>query len=187
MNTILFFLQIIITIAIAFTIASALSRNVATVKLDEKEYSHVPIKNMLSKSSQILVPWRDIVDYVYEQDRAFDIFTINMKNGKRYRFHRLNIIPIKDDFKQLLNEFSHFTRSEKEKQVERTTIDEGTTIYDQKWFEWIFYIFSVMVIFSVIMEINKPGSRSNWGGLGYMVSMMVFYGIKLYKKKTSKN
>lgn len=50
--------------------------------------------------------WRSVKSYFMYGDRSFDCFVLNFTNGHRFKFHRINIFPIKkDDYKKFTSNF----------------------------------------------------------------------------------
>ena len=83
-------------------------------------------------------------NYVFQEDRTFDSFIINLTNKTRYKVNRLNVFPIKDDFKRLVKEFPKLSNEFKNgivPEIETKRIKEGESIYASKSFRWSILFF----------------------------------------------
>ena len=141
---------------------------------------------MCSFEKTIKIPWSIIDNYVFEEDRFFDSFIINLTTNRRYRINRLNVLSIKDDFDDFRENFPNLANYYRSKNVpeEAKDIEEGENFYATKEFRWIYYILAIIFIFIVIFSILF-NSITNWGNLVAIACALVFYGImiKTNKKK----
>lgn len=105
-NKILSILQFLAILVISFYLANKIGMAKVKVVFTNEAIIHIWKRRFLfSWEKNIKIPW-DIVDnYVFQEDRTFDSFIINLTNKTRYKINRLNILPIKDDFKKLVKEF----------------------------------------------------------------------------------
>jgi midasin (ATPase involved in ribosome maturation) len=141
---------------------------------------------ILSWESDIKIPW-DIVDnYVFQNDRTFDSFIINLKNNKRYKIDRQNMFPVKDDFKKLVKEFPRLSNDYRNREVSdnyKFKIIAGKSIYESKSFRWSFYLLLTGFIFLVFIKVFTPDSGSTWGILVSLGSAILFYGTMMQRQK----
>lgn len=107
-------------------------------------------KFIFSREENITIPWEIVDNYVFEEFKFFDSFTINFTNNKRYKFYRFSLFPSRDDFKRLLKDFptlSNELRKALLSDVECKPIIEGEGIFDYKYIRWFFLVlFALMVV-----------------------------------------
>jgi hypothetical protein len=48
---------------------------------------------ILSWEENFIIPWNLVDNYVFQEDRTFDSFIINLTNKTRYKVNRLNVLP----------------------------------------------------------------------------------------------
>lgn len=141
---------------------------------------------LLSWEKNIKIPWDIIDNYVFQEDRTFDSFIINLTNKTRYKINRLNILPIKDDFKKLVKEFPRLSNEYRNGMTSNTDtakINEGESIYASKYFKWIFYLLSTGFIVLVLTKVFNPNSETTWSSLGVIGSGLLFYGVMIKGQK----
>ncbi len=95
-------------------------------------------------------------NYYFQKDKTFDSFIINFNNKTRYKINRLNLFPIRDDFKRLVKDFSRLSNQYKialKSDTEMKLIKEGVSIYASKSFRWIFYLFIAGFLLLVIAKV----------------------------------
>lgn len=140
----------------------------------------------LNWERNIKIPW-DIVDnYVFQEDRTFDSFVINLTNKTRYKINRLNVLPIKDDFKKFVKDFpslSNDYRNGMTSNAQTLKIKEGKSIYASKSFKWIFYFLSAGFLFLTLNKIFSPDSGTTWSALGVIGGGLIFYGLMIKEHK----
>lgn len=86
----------------SFYLATLIGMAKISVHLNEEGITHIwQRKFILSREKNFLIPWEMVDNYVFEEDRTFDSFIINLTNKTRYKISQLNMLPIKDDFKKL--------------------------------------------------------------------------------------
>ncbi|MGE0561771.1 MAG: hypothetical protein AB7O47_08140 [Flavobacteriales bacterium] len=187
---ILSFLLITIIIVISVYLAHLASMGKVKILLNEEGIIHIWERRFfLSWEKNFKIPWNLVDNYVFEEDRTFDRFMINLTNQTRYKINRLNVIPIKDDFYRFVKEFPKQSNNYKNgilSEVEANYIEEGKSLYESKSFRYVFYFLSTGVIILLINKIFDSKSETSWGVLGVLVSGMLFYGLMI-KNRTKKN
>ncbi|MUP39609.1 hypothetical protein [Labilibaculum euxinus] len=162
---------------------------VKVVYTDEAIFHIWERRFLLSWERNIKIPW-DIVDtYVFQEDRTFDSFIINLTNKTRYKINRLNLIPIKDDFENLVKDFPRLSNEYKngiDSSLAANPIKEGESIYASKYFKWIFYFMIVGFLILVLSKLLDSESETRWSSLGVIGSGLLFYwGIINGQEKTT--
>jgi hypothetical protein len=100
-NEITSILQFLAILLISFYIANQIGMAKVKVIFTNEGIAHVWIRRFfLSWESNIEISWDLVDNYVFQEDRTFDSFIINLTNKTRYKINRLNVLPIKDDFKK---------------------------------------------------------------------------------------
>lgn len=143
----------------------------------------------LSWEKNHFIPWNLVDNYVFQEDRTFDSFIINLTNKTRYKVNRMNVLSMKDDFKQLVKDFPKLSNQYKsglDADIKTKTIKEGETIYQSKSFRWFFYFLMLGFLFLVILKVLTPNSETSWGPLMIIGSAVAFYGIMNRNHKRSK-
>lgn len=186
-NEIISILQFIAIILISFYLANRIGRAKVKVIFTNEGIIHVWVRRFfISWERNIKIPW-DIVDnYVFQEDKTFDSFIINLTNKTRYKINRLNILPIKDDFKELVKDFpklSNEFRNGMTPDAQTMKIKEGESFYANKSFKWIFYFLSAGFLVLILTKIFNPNSETTWSSLGVIGSGLLFYGVMILGQK----
>jgi hypothetical protein len=143
-------------------------------------------KFLISWDKDITIPWTIVDNYVFQNDRTFDSFIINLKNNKRYKIDRQNMLPEKDDFKKLVKEFPKLSNDYRNKVVvenQKFEIIEGKSFYESKSFKWIFYFLMSALLLLISNKIINPKAETAWSALGILGSAILFYGTMIRRKK----
>ena len=143
----------------------------------------------LSWEKDITIPWTIVDNYVFENDRSFDSFIINLKNNTRYKIDKQNMFPEKDDFKKFVKEFpklSNAYRNNNNAENQKSEIFEGENFYQSKSFRWIFYFLLSVFLFLVSNKIIDPNFETTWISLASLGSGLAFYGVQIQKKTINK-
>lgn len=189
-NGILSILQFLAILMISFYLANKIGMAKAKVVFTNEAIIHIWKRRFLfSWEKNIKIPW-DIVDnYVFQEDKTFDIFIINLTNKTRYKINRLNILPIKDDFKKLVKEFPRLSNEYRNgitTNTDTVKINEGESIYAGKSFKWIFYFLSAAFLALLLTKIFNPNSETTWSSLGVIGSGLLFYDVMIKGQKNNK-
>ena len=174
------FLAIFMT---SFYLAYLIGKAKAKVIFTEEGYVHFWEKKfLLSREKDLNIPWNTIDNYVFQMDRTFDSFIINLKTKQRYKINRLNILPIKDDFQKLIKDFPRLSNEYRKGTIidnDSSMISKGESIYASKSFKWIFYFMSVVFLILVLIKILNPESTTRWASLGVIGCALLFYGLMI--------
>jgi hypothetical protein len=186
-NEIISILQFISIFMISFYLANRFGRARAKIILTNEGIIHAWIRRFfLSRERNIKIPW-DIVDnYVFQKNRNFDSFIINLTNKTRYKINRLNFLPIKDDFKKLVKDFPRLSNeyiNGIDSNLNPKRIKEGISMYASKSFRWAFYIMLVGFVFLLLFNVFNPDSGTNWSALGVIGCGILFYGFMIIGQK----
>ena len=183
------FISIIQFVAIfvsSFYLAQMIGMAKAKVLFTDEGFIHIWERRfLLSREKTIKISWDKIDSYVFQKDRTFDSFLINLTSKQRYKINRLNVLPINDDFKKLLKDFPRLSNNFQEVIISnsKVTINEGETIYASKAFKWIFYFMLGGFVILLTGKIINSESGSTWSSLGVIGSAILFYGTMIRKKK----
>ena len=186
-NEIISVIQILSVFFISFYLAHLIGMGKVKILFTDEGLVHIWQRRfILSWEKNFKIPWSIVDNYVFQEDRTFDSFIINLTNKKRYKINRLNILPINDDFERLVNDFPKLSNDYKnllapDNQIE--TIKEGESIYANKSFRWIFYFMSVLFIVLVFIKVLNPESQTRWSALGSIGSGLLFYGLMMKAQK----
>lgn len=186
-NQFIAFLQFVPILLISLYTANKIGTAKIKVTFTSEAIIHVWQRRFpLSWERDINIPW-DIVDnYVFQKDRTFDSFIINLKNNARYKIDRQNMFPEKDDFKKLVKDFPRLSNYYRNKEVvdnQKFEIIEGKNFYESKSFKWIFYFFVTALLLLIINKIINPNSETTWSAIGMLGSGLLFYGTMIQQKK----
>lgn len=183
-------LQFAAIFVISLYLAGRFGRAKAKVIFTDEGIVHVWIcKFFLSRERNVKITWDSIDNYVLQEDRTFDSFIINLTNKTRYKINRLNILPIKDDFNKLVNDFPRLSneyRNEENTNKPTIKIKEGESIYASKSFRWVFYFLLIAFLFLTLTKVFNPDSGTNWGSLGVIGTGVLFYGMMIIRQKKKK-
>ena len=188
-NKIMIVVNTLVVLFSSFYLANLIGRAKAKIIFTQEAFLHIwERKFMFSFEKAIKIPWNIIDNYVFQEDRFFDSFIINLTTNRKYRVNRLNIFSIKDDFDDFRESFPDLAnryRSQNAPEGEVETIEKGESFYATKEFRWIYYIMAIIFILIVIFSIISFDSITNLGNLAIIACALAFYGImiKANKKK----
>jgi hypothetical protein len=173
-NEIISILQFIAILLISFYIANQVGTAKVKVILSNEGIIHTWIRRFfISWEGDIRISWDLVDNYVFQEDRTFDSFIINLTNKTRYKINRLNVLPINDDFKKLVKDFPKLSNEHKNGLTpdnQTNTIKEGDSIYASKSFRWIFYFMSAVFLVLLLTKVINPESETRWSSLGIIGS-----------------
>lgn len=188
-NEIISIFQFISIVLISFYTANQIGMAKVKVIFTNEGIIHVWIRRFfLSWESNIKISWDLVDNYVFQEDRAFDSFIINLTNKTRYKINRLNILPIKDDFKKLVKDFPKLSNEFKNGMTtdnQTKKIKEGESIFASKSFRWIFYFLSTVFLVLVVTKVFNSESETRWSALGVIGSGLLFYGLLIKGQRTN--
>jgi len=180
------FLAIFVT---SFYLANLIGMAKAKVIFTEDAFVHIWERRFfLSWEKNFKIPWNIVDNYVFQEDRTFDSFIINLENKTRYKIDRLNVLPIKDDFKKLVKDFPKLSNDYRNRQISETEtkrIKEGESIFASKSFKWILYFLLAGFLILVLTKILNPNSETTWSSLGVIGSGLLFYGVMIRGQKNN--
>ena len=177
----------------SFYFAHLIGMAKARVIFTEEFFIHVwERKFLFSWEKNLKIPWNIVDNYVFQEDRTFDSFIINLTNKTRYKINRINVFPIKDDFKSFHRDFKRLSNEYRKGVVpenDKLMIKEGESIYASKSFKLIFYFLSVGYLVLVFTKVFNSESETTWSSLGVIGSGLLFYWamMKGQKKTTNAN
>ena len=140
----------------------------------------------LSWEKNYTIPWSLVDNYVFHEDRTFDSFIINLTNKTRYKVYRMNILPMRDDFKRLVKDFPKLSNDFKkglDSNQNSKAIKEGKSIYVSKSFRWVFYFMLTGFLLLAFTKIFYPNSGTSWSSLTIIGSAILFYGMMIIRQK----
>ena len=186
-NEIISILQFLAIFITSFYLANLIGMAKVKVILTDEAIAHIWMRRFfLSWEKNLKIPWNMVDNYVFQEDRTFDSFIINLTNKTRYKINRLNILPIKDDFNKLVKDFPKLSNDFKngvESKTDTKLIKKGKSIYASKSFKWIFYSLSVGFLILVLTKIFNADLNTTWSSLGVIGSGLLFYGMMIREKK----
>ncbi|MDD6210311.1 MAG: hypothetical protein PUB21_06880 [Bacteroidales bacterium] len=185
-NDIFVWILTIVFLVISYYIGVLSSTAKVRIQFTEEGYEHIWERRYLfSWEKDIKIPW-DIIDtYVFEPDRTYDSFIINLTTGFRYKISKLTILPKKDDFEKLVKEFPRFANEYRRKSDPEGTpplIRKGETFYETKGFRRVYYFFVAGFLFLLFAKLFDPRSPTPWGSLGVLGFGLAFYGTMMKKR-----
>ena len=138
----------------------------------------------MSRENNLKITWDKIDNYVFQEERTFDSFIINLTINTKYKIDKLNIFPINDDFDKLVKDFPKLSNEFKEATASnnKATITEGESIYASKAFKWIFYFMLGGFIILLTGKILNSESGITWSSLGVIGCGILFYGTMIIGK-----
>ncbi|MPQ49304.1 hypothetical protein GCQ56_20100 [Marinifilum sp. N1E240] len=178
------FLAVFVT---SFYLAHLIGMGKAKVVLTQEGIQHIWERRfILSCEKSFNIPWNLVDNYVFQEDRTFDSFIINLTNKTRYKVNRLNVLPIKDDFNRLVKDFPRLSNDYKnglDSDTKIKPIKEGESIYASKSFRWVFYFLLVGFLILALTKVFNPDSGTTWSSLGVIGSGVLFYGMMIIGQK----
>lgn len=126
--------------------------------------------------------WTEIADYVFQPDRQFDRFKMNLKDGTKFKFYHNNDYDSKDDFRKFLSNFVE--RVEQINNVDNNNLNDiklGKTIYETFW-GLILALFAVIMIIGIpIILFAFPTKKTpNYAMLGVAYIGAIYFVIQVY-------
>lgn len=135
---------------------------------------------LFSWEKDVTIPWTTVDNYVFEKDRTWDSFIINLSTKMRYKIDRLNIIPITDDFDKFKKDFPQLSNKlKKEIKIDSNSnlklIEEGKNKYANKSFRQSLYILSIAFFILCIVKVINSGKLTSLWSLGVIGSAIAYY------------
>ena len=178
------FLAVFVT---SFYLANLIGMGKAKVVFTQEGIQHIWERRfILSREKNFTIPWNLVDNYMFQEDRTFDSFIINLTNKTQYKVNRLNVLPIKDDFNRLVNDFPKLSNDYKnglDSETEIKTIKEGESIYASKSFRWVFYFLLTGFLILSLTKVFYPDSVTTWSSIGVIGSGILFYGMMIIGQK----
>jgi len=188
-NEIISFVQFIAVFITSFYLAHLIGMGKAKVLFTEEGLVHIWQRRfILSWEKNFKIPWNIVDNYVFQEDRTFDSFIINLTNKTRYKINRLNLLPIKDDFKRLVKDFPKLSNEYKNgltSDNQTKSIKEGESIYASKYFKWAFYFMTAGFLILVGTKVLNSNSETTWSAIGVIGSGLLFYGLIIKRQKNN--
>ena len=188
-NEIITIIQFLAVFMTSFYFAHLIGMGKAKVLFTDEGLVHIWQRRfILSWEKNFKIPWSIVDNYVFQEDRTFDSFIINLTNKTRYKINRLNILLINDDFIRLVKDFPRLSNEYKNGLTpdnKTKPIKEGESIYASKSFRWIFYFMSAGYLVLVLTKVFNPDSETRWSALGVIGSGLFFYGLMIKGQKKS--
>lgn len=182
--SIILFLAVFI---ISFYLSHLIGMGKAKIVFTQDGVQHIWERRFfVSWEKNYTIPWSLVDNYVFQEDRTFDSFIINLTNKTRYRVNRMNILPMKDDFKRLVKDFPKLSNDFKkglDSNYNSKAIKEGESIYVSKSFRWIFYFMLTGFLLLAFTKIFNPNSGTSWSFLAVIGSAILFYGMMIIRQK----
>ena len=189
-NEFISIIQFFAILVTSFYLAHLFGLAKAKVILAEDAFIHIWERRFfLSWEKNFKIPWNIVDTYVFQEDRTFDSFIINLTIKRRYKINQLNVFPIRDDFKKLVKDFPRLSNEFRKGILtdnDTSLIKEGETIYASKSFKWGFYFMTAVFIILVLTTILNPESDTRWSSLGVIGSGILFYGLMIKGQKKNK-
>lgn len=186
-NRILYTIQFLLVLISSFYISHLIGLGKVKILFTEEGIVHIWEKRfILNREKNIKIPWEIVDNYVFQEDRAFDSIIINLTNKTKYEINRLNILPLKDDFKSLVKDFPKLSNEYKRELIsdlKMSTIKEGESIYSSKSFKWVFYFMSAVFLILILTKIISHNSGTTWSSLSVIGSGLLFYGVMTFRQK----
>ena len=180
-------IQFLAVFIASFYLAHLIGMGKAKIVFTQAGIQHIWERRfILSREKNYIIPWNIVDNYVFQEDRTFDSFIINLTNKKRYKVNRLNVLPMKDDFKRFVKDFPKLSNDYKNGLVSETNnqlIKEGESIYASKSFRWVFYFLLAGFLILALTKLLNPGSGTTWSALGVIGSGVLFYGMMVLGQK----
>lgn len=179
--------QFLVVYVFSFYLAYLIGMGRAKIVFTKEGIHHIWERRfLLNWSKNYFIPWSLVDSYVFQVDRTFDNFIINLNNKTRYKVSRLNIIPIKDDFNQLVTDFPKLSNDYKnglDSEPGINSVKKGKSIYESKSFRWVFYFLFACFLFLVLTKVFNPDSGTTWISLFVIGFALLFYGKMILAHK----
>lgn len=129
----------------------------------------------------------DIKEYVFENNRNYDIFKLTLKDNSKIVIHR-DIFYYKDDFQLFKNDFIEKIKEvNRDNEANENTIQEGQSFYETKAAIVVSYILIAVliaipiVIFIFQLDWRKPSLFASLGSL-YLGVIYFLVLVEQHKK-----
>lgn len=137
---------------------------------------------ILHNKSDVDFKWNEIADYVFQPDRQFDQFKLNLKDGSKFKFYHNNDHDNKDDFKKFLLDFvqrvEQLNNADNDK---RNDIKLGKTIYETTAGLILAVVALIMLVGMPIMLFMFPTKKTpNYAALGVSYVGAIYYVGQVY-------
>ena len=156
MNLFIYMLMVVVVMLLSVFLVSRIGMARIKINLTATGILHIWERRFIfSREEDITIPWEIVDNYIFEEFKFFESFTINFTNNKRYKFYRFTLFPTRDDFKRFLNDFptqSNEYRKALSSDVECKPIFEGERIFDYKHIRWFFLFLLVVMIILLITK-----------------------------------
>lgn len=176
-------------LAISFYLSTLIGQAKIKLVFTKEALLHIWERRFLfSWEKDVTIPWKIIDNYVFEEDRTWDSFIINLSTKMRYKIDRLNIVPIKDDFDKLVKDFPRLSNKfkreiEGDNDTGLNIIAEGKSKYETKSFRQSIYALLVVFLILCIVKIVNSGSLTSLWSLGVIGSAISFYWLMIKTKE----
>ena len=126
-------INFLVVFSLSFYLANLIGKGKAKVVFTQDAFLHIwERKFIFSFEKNIRIPWEIVDNYVFEEDRNFDSFTINLTTNRRYKINRINFLPIKDNFYAFVKDFPDLANHYRNQNVSDSEIEkikEGKSFY----------------------------------------------------------
>jgi hypothetical protein len=182
-NEFISIIQFLAVFVTSFYFAHLIGMGKVKVVFTEEGIMHIWERRFIfSREKNFKIPWNLVDNYVFQEDRTFDSFIINLTNQTRYKVNRLNVLPIKDDFNRLVKDFPKLSNDFKngiDSEHVTKPIKEGESIYASKSFRWVFYFMLTGFLILALTKVFNPSSETTWSAIGVIGSGVLFYGLMI--------
>ena len=194
-NTIVILVSTLVLFSVSFYLARLVGSAKIKIVFTEEAFLHIwERKFLFSSEKDIKISWDIMDDYVFERERGFNSFIINLTINQRYKINKQTFFPFKDDFDKFRRSFpvlanrylANNYRNQTIPEEEIKKIKRGESFFASQEFKWIYYAMIVGFTAIVIGLIIFPNSATNKGSLMILASTLVFYGIMLKTKNKKK-
>ncbi|SKB63803.1 hypothetical protein SAMN05660477_00416 [Soonwooa buanensis] len=157
------------------------------IEIDENGISRKWIKQFIFQNKiDNKIKWNEIENYVFQPDRQFDKFKLNLKSNRKFVFYHNNDHDTKDDFIAFVSDFAvkvNEINSEENKSKEEK-IKLGKTIYETTGGLILAILGVILIVGLPILFILSPhkGSvkTSNYAMLGASYLGTIYYLVQVY-------
>lgn len=168
---------IALVVGCGFFVSSHLSTAKVQIKVDEIGFHHTWVKRFpFDREPDIHLPWGQVIDYFFMEDRTYCTFQLTLEHKQRYRLHRQTIWPVKDDFHSFRKSFPMLIRNMGT--IEGQPIGLGKTIYEERWFKYALPFMAIAILLLLVISAIRGGDGSNWAILAMLVAAVTFYWIQ---------
>ena len=142
---------------------------------------------LFQNNPDLTINWSEIRQYKYRPDQYFDLFKIELNDGKIIKL-RHNTFTTKDDFKTFLSDFETKVHLYNQRNANTSTdITRAKTIYETKLGVVLAMLTALCLIAIPILIIILPHRRqSNWGLIAaFSAGIFFITQVLIYRKKKS--